>query len=112
MMNIILLDGTQCHTLYKIVKGILFSVGDLVSKTLTLNPIHSTLIQFTTKNIDKVVKINFVIHTNIKYEEISQKLFFPNMNDLHIEKKSNMDNGCHEIILNEIFAREHLMFYN
>ena len=63
-------------------------------------------------NKTKIVKLNSVVHGNIKFEKLINDSSFPQIKNrkLTIKKKPiKMDDECHETILDAIYERQYLM---
>ena len=78
-------------------------IGDVVVSTIKLNPIVNTVGLFVIGN-KKSVKLDSVLHGNIKYKGLIKESSFPNIKNrkITLKKTIKMDHEWHETILDDI----------
>ena len=54
-----------------------YKIGDVVVKTTKLNRVNGTINWFIIGNKTKIVKLNSVVHGNIKFEKLINDTSFP-----------------------------------
>ena len=68
-------------------------IGDVVVKTTKLNRVNGTINWFMFGNKTKIVKLNSVVHGNIKFEKLINDSSFPQIKNRKLTIKKTYQNG-------------------